>query len=162
MSVAGQPSGEAAAELIANLHAEAARRQRSDGGIRLTPLAVVLGLLSIILLLVVVVLAFSVVINRQHTIDDLRAQIDTDAELDRCHALMASDVAVAQQNSIDASNDVLALLAAQFVSIDPPDLRRFADALSQRAVADARYHEAVEFRADWIREGSALPCPIES
>jgi hypothetical protein len=148
---------EQAAQLMANAEGD---RKRT----RVKPFRTVYDMLVMFTFLaaaVVLILAFVVIISRQHTIDHLRTQIDTQSEVTACRATMTNVVNERQQRASSALNELVVMITTQSISDKPPDLHAFQAAIENLHLKDAQADSAVNMRSAWIAEGSLVPCPIE-
>lgn len=124
-------------------------------------LTTVLRIVSASMYALIVILAFSVIIARQHTIDTLRTQIDTDQELVECRSLFAASIAERQQLADNALNELVVLITRQVLAVTPPERPQFEAAIDRLQSADEAADAAIQERMDWIDAGSPLPCPVE-
>lgn len=118
----------------------------------------VLVVLTVLAVSVVIILAFAVIIARQHTIDSLRTQIDSESELTSCAAKLTDDVNAAQQQANGALDDLMIVIAGHVVDA-PVDARQVQAAIEQLHVKSDLADAAVRRRSEWLIAGAPLPCP---
>ncbi len=164
----GENQSARAAELINNV--QQSRGQVDDG--RHPRIVQMLALVTGIMFAIILILAFAVIIARQHTIDALRNQVDrlaeqsatiaaNEADLAECRTLMANNISEAQQSADNALNDLVVLISRQIISSIPPNRDVFHRATDRLESTNGLAGIAVRQRTEWLADGSALPCPIE-
>jgi hypothetical protein len=108
----------------------------------------------------IVILAFFVILQDRHRIDELTSQgkVDTDTQI--CWLWLNYYINDSRSQAESADRNLSVLVARDIIGLSPPTQEDYIRAGGDLVAAETRSNQAIARLAVWLRQGTPLPCPI--